>query len=414
MGLFDIFKKGYSKNNKYKRVEGLNWQPTFYSTGAYTKAFETDVVQQAIRCITQEMKKLEPRHVQRKNNGYKVINDNIQTVLDAPNALMTTSDFIEKVVYNLLTTSNSFVLPVWENGILTSLYPLQPVNVEFLQDTSNSLFVKMSFSNGYESTVKYTDLIHIRNNFGANEFLGGNAQGEIDSKALQKVTELNEILLDGVQKSIKSSYAVNGIFKVNTMVDGAKTEAALADLTQKLNNNENGFMAIDLKGEFVPFNKDVKVVDESTLKFVDEKLLRFFGVSVAILTGDYTPEQYSSFYQKTIEPLVIVMSQAFTKAIFTKRESASFGHKIIFYHDKLDFMSMNDRKEIGALLSSTGACSIDELRSMFGMQPCEDENLGKTMIQSKNYGDARLVKDQIAIEAGLKDKEEDDSVNIKE
>lgn len=407
MGLFDIFKKGYSKNNKYKRVEGLNWQPTFYSAGVYTKAFETDVVQQAIRCITQEMKKLEPRHVQRKDNGYRVINDNIQSVLDNPNALMVTADFIEKVVYNLLTTSNSYVLPVWENGFLTALYPLQPVNVEFLQDTSNSLFVKMSFSNGYESTVKYTDLIHIRNNFGANEFLGGNAQGEIDSKALQKVTELNEILLDGVQKSIKSSYAVNGILKINTMMDEGKTEAALADLTQKLNNNENGFMTMDLKGEFVPFNKDVKVVDESTLKFVDEKLLRFFGVSVAILTGDYTPEQYSSFYQKTIEPLVISMSQAFTKAIFTKRESASFGHKIIFYHDKLDFVSINDKKEIGALLSSTGACSIDELRSIFGMSPCEDENLGKTMIMSKNYGSAESVKDQVSVEADATKKEQE-------
>lgn len=406
MGLFDIFKKGYSKNNKYKRVEGLNWTPTFYSTGVYTKAFETDVVQQAIRCITQEMKKLEPRHVQRKDNGYRVINDNIQSVLDNPNALMVTADFIEKVVYNLLTTSNSFVLPVWENEVLTSLYPLQPVNVEFLQDLSNNLFVKLSFSNGYESTVKYTDLIHIRNNFGANEFLGGNAQGEIDSKALQKVTDLNETLLDGVQKSIKSSYAVNGILKINTMMDEGKTEAALADLTQKLNNNENGFMTMDLKGEFVPFNKDVKVVDESTLKFVDEKLLRFFGVSVAILTGDYTPEQYSSFYQKTIEPLVISMSQAFTKAIFTKKESASFGHRIIFYHDKLDFVSINDKKEIGALLSSTGACSIDELRSIFGMSPCEDENLGKTLIMSKNYGSAESVKDQVSVEAGLEDEKE--------
>lgn len=407
MSLFDIFKKGYSKNNKYKRVEGLNWQPTFYSTTGTANVFETDVVQQALRCITQEMKKLEPRHVQRKDNGYKVFNDNIQAVLDSPNDLMTTADFIEKITYNLLVYSNSFILPVWENGILVSLYPLQPSNVEFLQDATNAMFVKMSFSNGYESTVRYSDVIHIRHNYGLNEFMGGNSQGATDIKALQNSVNLNETLLDGVSKSIKSSYAINGVVKYNTMMDGGKTEAALVELTQKLNNNENGFLPLDLKSEFTPFSKDIKVVDESTLKFIDEKLLRFFGVSVAILTGDYTPEQYSSFYQKTIEPLVISMSQAFTKSLFTKRESASFGHKIIFYHDKLDFVSINDKKEIGALLSSTGACSIDELRNLFGMAPCEDENLGKTMIMSKNFGDANSVKDQVSVEADASKKEKE-------
>lgn len=403
MGLFDIFKKGYSKNNKYKRVEGLNWQPTFYSTGVYTKAFETDVVQQAIRCILKEVKKLEPRHVIRKESGYKLVNDNIQAVLDNPNALMTTSDFIEKVVYNLLTTSNSYVLPVWENGFLTALYPLQPVNVEFLQDTTDSIFVKMSFSNGYESTVKYADLIHIRNNFGANEFLGGNAQGEIDTKALQKATELNETLLEGVSKSIKSSYAINGVVKYNTMIDDGKTEAALAELTQKLNNNENGFLPLDLKSEFTPFSKDIKVVDSETLKFIDEKLLRFFGVPLPILTGDYTTSQYEAFYQSTIEPLVVSLSQSFTKAIFTKRESASFGHKIIFYTSKLNFMSMSEKERIGTLLSNTGAIKRSELREMFGLAPLENED--DFLIMSKNFGDVNSVKDQVSVEADTNKKE---------
>lgn len=405
MSLLDIFKKGFSKNNKYKRVEGLNWQPTFYSTGVYTKAFETDVVQQAIRCILKEVKKLEPRHVIRKDTGYSLVPGNIQAVLDNPNDLMTTSDFIEKVVYNLLTTSNSFVLPVWENGVLTSLYPLQPVNVEFLQDLSNNLFVKLSFSNGYESTVKYSDIIHIRDSFGANEFLGGNAQGEIDTKALQKVTDLNETLLDGVQKSIKSSYAINGVVKYNTMLDDGQTKAALAELTQKLNNNENGFMPLDLKSEFIPFNKDVKVVDNETLRFIDEKLLRFFGVPLSILSGDFTTSQNEAFYQKTIEPLVISLSQSFTKAIFTRRESASYGHKIIFYTSKLNFMSMNEKERIGTLLSNTGSIKRSELREMFGLAPLENEE--DYLIMSKNFGDAKSVSKQVSVEAGVEDKEEE-------
>lgn len=400
MAFWDFLnKKNKNNNNKFQRFEGLNWQPSyFYTTPAITNVFDTATVQQAINCILKEVRKLEPRHVVKKNNGYSLVNDNIQAVLDNPSELMTTADFLEKVIYNLLTTSNSFVLPVWDNGALSALYPLQPTNVEFLQDLNDKLFVKFTFSNGYESTVKYSDVIHIRDNFGANEFLGGNAQGALDAGAIKAAAQLNETLLDGVQKSLKSSYAINGVVKYNTMIDDGKTEAAMADLTKRLNNNESGFMPLDLKAEFIPFSRDVKVVDNETLKFVNENLLRFFGVSLPILTGDFTTAQYEAFYQKVIEPIVISLNQAFTKAIFSKRESFGFGHKIIFYTSKLNFMSMSEKERIGTLLSNTGAIKRSELREMFGLAPLDDEE--DYLIMSKNFGDANSVKDQVKIEAG--------------
>ena len=416
MAFWDFLnKKNKNNNNKFHRFEGLNWQPASYYTPAITDVFETDVVQQVIWCITQEAKKLEPRHVIRKENGYKLVNDNIQSVLDDPNVFMTTADFIEKVIYNLLTTNNSFVLPVWDNGALSALHPLQPVNVDFIQDITDSIFIKFTFSNGYESTVHYQDVIHIRYNFGANEFLGGNSQGKPDVKAIKNAAQLNETLLKGVQKSLASSYAVNGVVKYNTMMDEGKTEAALAELTKKLNNNESGFMPLDLKAEFIPFNKDVKMVDEATLKFIDEKLLRFYGVSLSILTGDFTTAQYEAFYQKVLEPIVITLNQAFSKTLFSKRETFSFGHKIIFYTSKLNFMSMSEKERIGTLLSNTGAATRNEIRHLFGLEPREDCD---ELVMSKNFGSADSVKDMVdkeidAIKSVNKkeDKEEETKIN---
>ena len=42
------------------------------------------------------------------------------------------------------------------------------------------------------------------------------------------------------------------------------------------------------------------MVDAETLKFIDNRILRIFGVSMAILIGDYTKDQYEAFYQKKI------------------------------------------------------------------------------------------------------------------
>lgn len=394
MGLFSW--KGKKKENTGEnlgRVKGLDWWSPIYSQFG-SDIYASDVVQQAINCIVREMKKLSPQHVQTKGENYTLaVNDDIQAVLDNPNDLMTTTDLIEKITWQLFFNYNAFVLPVWENGKLVALFPLQPQQVDFLQDTSENYFVKFTFANGYKDTIKYSDVIHIRYNYSVSEFMGGNKNGQPDHKALLKSLELNEDLLQGVSRAMKSSFAINGVVKYNTMLDSDKTEKALERLTAALKKNESGFMPLDMKAEFIPFNRQVSLVDEKTLKFIDEKILRHFGVPLPILTGDYTKTQYEAFYQKTIEPIIVSMSQAFTKAIFSKRESNGYGHKVVFNQKLLNFMTMNEKIQWLTLASNCGAITINEMRAIIGYAPYDDEELGNTPVMSKNFGDAGVVKD---------------------
>ncbi len=394
MGLFSWWTKKEDANKKnLGRVKGLDWATPIYSQFG-SDIYASDVVQQAINCIVREIKKLNPQHVQTKGENYSVsVNDDIQAVLNAPNDLITTTDLIEKITWQLFFNYNSFVLPVWNNGKLTALFPLQPQRVDFLVDPSDQYFVELTFPNGYKDTIKYSDLIHIRYNYSVSEFMGGNKSGQPDHKALLKSLELNDKLLNGVARAMNSSFAINGVVKYNSMIDDGKTEAALERLTAALKKNESGFMPLDMKAEFIPFNKQVAMVDATTLKFIDEKILRHFGVPLAILTGDYTKQQYEAFYQKTIEPIIVSMSQAFTKAIFSQRESNGFGHKIIFNHKELDFMTMNEKIQYMTLASNCGAITINEMRGMIGFAPYDDEALGNTPVMSKNFGDAGVVKD---------------------
>lgn len=394
MGLFSWIGKNKKEDNKnLGRVKGLDWWSPLYSQFG-SDIYASDVVQQAINCIVREMKKLSPQHVQTKGENYMLsVNDDVQAVLDNPNELMTTTDLIEKIIWHLFFNYNAFVLPVFENGKLVALFPLQPQQVDFLQDASENYFVKFTFANGYKDTIKYSDIIHIRYNYSVSEFMGGNKNGQPDHKALLKSLELNEDLLMGVSKAMKSSFAINGVVKYNTMIDGEKTEKALERLTAALKKNESGFMPLDMKAEFIPFNRQVNLVDEKTLKFIDEKILRHFGVPLCILTGDYTKAQYEAFYQKTIEPIIVTMSQAFTKAIFSKRESNGFGHKIVFNQKLLNFMTMNEKIQWLTLASNCGAITINEMRAIIGYAPYDDEELGNTPVMSKNFGDAGVVKD---------------------
>jgi HK97 family phage portal protein len=231
-------------------------------------------------------------------------------------------------------------------------------------------------------------VIHIKYNYSINEYMGGNEMGQPDNRALLKTLQLNETLLQGVAKAMNASYAVNGVVKYNTILDNGKTEKALKELENKLKNSESGFLPLDLKAEFTPFPRDIQLVDEATLKFVDEKILRNWGIPLAILTGDYTKEQYEAFYQKTLEPLITAISQAFTKKVFTSREKA-FGNVIKFYPKDLIFMTTTQKLELVNLLSPTGAIFENEKRTMFGLMPLPE--LEGKRYMSLNWVDADMA-----------------------
>lgn len=370
-----------------------------------TNIYASDVVQQVLKCIVDEMKKLNPMHV-RLNDSYNdpvPVKGNVQDVLSSPNPLMTTSEFIEKVTWMLLLNYNAFIIPTYykwidkenneEKRYYEALYPINPTQVDFIEDAGGRLYVKFWFWNGYTTTVPYDRVIHIKYNYSVNQYMGGNEMGQPDHTALLGTLELNDQLLKGIAKAMKSSYAVNGIVKYNTMMDDGKTEAALHELEKKLNNSESGLLPLDIKAEYTPIEHKADVVDEATLKFIDEKIMRNWGVPLAILTGDYNKEQYAAFYQKTLEPLIVAFSQAFTKKIFTPRERA-FGNRIELYPKDLIFMTMAQTLEMINILSPTGALFENEKRAALGLKPMPE-------LEGKRYMSLNWVEADKAAEYQL-------------
>lgn len=394
MEWFDKLFRRTPKKSKYApTLDGF--MPIYTQFG--TNIYASDVVQQALKCIVDEMKKLNPTHI-RLNGDYNdptPVKSTIQDVLSNPNDLMTTSEFLEKTMWLLLLNYNAFIIPTYytwiddktgaERRYYESLYPIKPTQVDFIEDAAGRLFVKFWFWNGYTTTIPYDDVIHIKYNYSVNEYMGGNEMGEPDHTAILNTLELNNQLLQGIAKAMNASYAVNGVVKYNTLMDDGKTETALRELETKLKNGESGFLPLDIKADFIPLERKSEIVDDSVLKFIDEKILRYWGVPVPILTGDYTKTQYEAFYQKTLEPIIIAISQAFTKKMFTKRERA-FGNKIELYPKDLIFMTMEQTLEMINLLSPTGALYENEKRAALGLRP--DPKLEGKRYMSLNWVEA--------------------------
>lgn len=385
MGLFDFFKKKEEKQ-KYKYAQMINGEiPIFSQFGE--NIYASDVVQDAMYSIVTEMKKLNPRHIRKQGFDVIPVDGDIQRVLDNPNPLMTTTEYIEKIIWMLLMHYNAFVYKQYDaNGRLIALYPLRPTQVTFL-DSGGRLFVKLYFKDGNSHILPYESLIHMRTHYSVNDLMGGDENGQPNRDGLLKTLKLNDTLLQGVQKALKSSFAVNGIVKYNTMLDDGTIEENIKDFETKLTNSQSGILGIDNKAEFISIGRTIQVVDKATLEFIDSKILRHFNTSLPILTGDYTVEQYDAFYQKAIEPLVVTISQAHTKSIFTSREKDGYKNKIMFYPKELVFMSTSQKLQMIHELSQSGTLYENEKRVAFGYEPLPE--LVGVRMQSLNFVDVK-------------------------
>ena len=386
-----------------RQPQGSAFAPTFNGFapiyGQYgTNIYAFDTVQQVLACIAREIKKLNPTHVRIRDGDPVPVRSSVQDVLDNPNELMTSAEFLEKCTYLLLLNDNLFILPtyyVWkdeesgaERRYYQSLYPIKPSQVDFIQDESGRLFVKFWFWNGETTTIRYSDVIHVRRNFAVNEYMGGGEYGQPDHEAILETLNLNRQILKEIAKAAKASYAVNGVVKYATLIDNGKTEAALKELERKLQNSESGFLPLDLKAEFTPIEHKAQVVDDSILDFIDKKILRFWGVPRCILEGDYTKEQYEAFYQSCLEEIIKSISQAFTKKLFTDREKV-FGNRVELYPKELIFMTVSQTLEMINILAPTGAMYENEKRVALGLRPMPE-------LEGKRYMSLNWVDSDIA------------------
>lgn len=368
--------------------------------------YASDVVQMAIDCIATEISKLQPRHIRIDNEGGQTTpkSDINRLFKFAPNPLMTTRDFLEKIIWLLYMNYNCFIYPVLGEATnsrgekireYTAFIPLNPTTVTFLQDAANELFIKLDFSGGNSFTLKYTDVIHLRKKFSVNDIMGGGRNGQPDNKALLKVLEINDTVLQGLGKAIKTSLSIRGILKISTMLDDDKQKAERKRFEKAINSGETGILPIDLKGDYIDLKPDPKIIDKETLSFIQDKILNWYGVPVKILSGDFTDEDYQAWYEKTLEPIIISLGQAFSKAIFTTNE-LNHGNEIIFYHRDMMYLSTKSKLDLIKIAGEQGLLTDDQKLHILGYPPLPDGK-GKRRTISLNY-----VSTEIADEYQLK------------
>jgi len=376
----------------------MDGKPVFTDFGK--DIYLSDFVNNAIERVASEISKIDVKSVVSVQNSIKIQNDDLTKLFrNRPNPLQTTSDFLANVEWIRRKHRNVFIYPQYEiiksNGKefkrYTALYPLKPTSFEIgIGENGQVWEVKFYFEKGETFTIPYKELIHMKWRRGASTIIGGgDDNGESNDYEILRTLDALDKAIQGLPKTIEASLQVKGVYSAKTLADQDKLAGARDDLEKHIKESKTGIIATDLGGEFTPVNLRVSEIPDSTLKFLKSVIQERYGVSAAILSGDYTGDQHSAFYQTAIEEFIIQFEQASTSTLFSEREQ-SVGHMIKGYYNKVQYLSTADKLKIADLAKETGILTLNQINEMFGIEPFEN---GNRRLQSLNYVNIDLVDD---------------------
>lgn len=363
-----------------ERFEMLNtFTDCFYEGNTSVMAEPT--VRSILDCIGRHASKLKPVHIVRDGENRtepatgKQLDYNFLLAY-RPNEYMSTSDFLYKVMTKAYMFGNCFIqIKRNEQGDVKGLYPLDFSEME-LKEVEGNLFCKFYFSNGKRVTVLYSDIVHIRKNYCANEILG-----DMPNNILSKELHLLATCKSSLENEIKNATAMRGYLKYKVQVKQKDKDAEVQHFNELA--RKNGVSVLDGDADYIDIAPKAISTSGEQLHFLRENVYRFFGVSEAILDGKYKEDEWQAFFESIIEPFALQLGLELTCKIFTPRQ-IGFGNRIVVDENRLQYASLAHKADMAYKLLPQGILTIDEAREMLNLAPCADPELGSKHFMTLN------------------------------
>ena len=356
MSIFDRFRK------KQPTVPGISIELQSGFTAFSGTAYANATFRSAVDAIARHTAKLKG-HSDRSRLD-RLLNE-------SPNPYMTAYDLLYKTATAYFSTNNAFVLIQRDShNSIIALYPLSPSNVEFIGSQDGTIYAQMTFpKDGKEIMLPYSDLIHLRRHFSTNELLGS------DNTPLYPLIDTAHTLNEATGAAVKNATNIRGVLKFTSLVNPAQVklekEQFVRDYLSVSNNG--GIAATDQRFEFIPTTTTAYSVPQEQIESITKQIYSYLGISGKVVTGEYTEDEFSAFYESTIEPFAIQASLEFTRKC---------GVEVKFTSERLEFSSASTRISLLRELLPFGVISINEARNLLALPSVED---GDRRLQSLNY-----------------------------
>lgn len=390
----DMLSSIFGKNKpKYKQIQVFKMlndsSSAFYMWNG--KIYDNNIARTAIGTNGINAAKLNPKHVRRVENDIKVSpNKNMERLLKSPNKYMTMFDFLQKMMIQREENNNAFAYIDRDENVpgmdgILGIYPLNSSAVELYEDEKQNLYIKFRFRNGETKFAAYKDIIHIRKHYNEDDFWGAS-----NSKILNESLDVINSTSQGIKNAIKNTAFIRGILEFSQVLQPEDVEKNVKEFSERyldINNNEEGIAYTDPRYKFHETKSEPYVPNKAQMDYSKQELYEYFNTNEKIIKGNYSDEEWIAYFETTIEPFAIQMSQEFTRKVFTATE-LTYGNEIIFEANRLANASNSTKITICEKLGHL--FTINEQREIWNRGPVPG---GDKRLQSLNYVNAEKADD---------------------
>lgn len=332
------------------------------------KLYKSDIVRACIRPKVKAIGKLVAKHVREDAKKGLVVNPEayIRFLLREPNPYMTGQQFLEKLATQLCLNNNAFALLVRdENGKAIQAYPIPAVMVETKYRDDGELILKFQYRNGKSGTFKYSDIIHLKQDYNEDDIFG-----DSPASALAEMMEVINTIDQGIIKAIKNSGIIRWLLTFSNSMrdeDIQKNVKKFVDNYLSVESETFGAAGVDAKATATRIEpKDYVPNALQTEKTID-RIYSFFNTNKKIVQSNWTEDEWNAYFEAEIEPVAIQLGEVYSVRVFSRKERG-YGNSIVFeasnlqcasLQTKLGFVSMVDR----------GAMLPNEWRAVFNLAP---------------------------------------------
>ena len=369
MGLISRIRSAFS-NRRVAGVELMQQVGNNYISWNGT-IYDSDIVRSCIRPKVKATGKLVAKHLRdvvdaEGHHELKVNPSNaIRFILDEPNPLMTGQMLQEKLATQLCLNSNAFALIIRDDyGSPMEIYPIIARTVDAVYDSAGKLRLRFTLNNNKVYEFPYEDIIHLRQDFNENDIFG-TPIAPVLVPLLDVVTTTDQ----GVINAIKNSSIIRWLLKFTNSMRKEDLKSQAKDFADNfLATSEGmGVAAVDAKADAQQINPTDYVPNAAQMDRTTKRIFDLFNTNDAIVSSKYTEEQYNSYFDAEVEPVLIQLGGEYTRKLFARRERV-FGNKIVFEASAWDSASISTKLNLQAMVDR-GALTPNEWRATLNLAP---------------------------------------------
>ena len=405
MGIFDRLRKDREERknitrltNTFKMLTGYNPIFTSYDGGLY----EMGLTRTCIDKIATQCSKLHP--VINGNKNYKKYNILLQ---NKPNRLMTTQQFLYRLITIYLIENNAYIIPIFENPInfnIVGFYPVRAHGSRII--TLNNVDYLVYKIQNEEYVIEYEYVGSLKRHYYKKEYVGEN------NSALKSTMDLINTQEQGIKEGIKSGAMIRFLARLGVVQNDEsirKEQKRLKDEQLSMENN-GGILIFDNKySDIQKVDSKPFIIDKEQMDLIKNNVFDYFHMSENILQNTASEDQWNLFYEDVIEPIAIQISQVLTNMII-KQSDIEKGLNVVLESNKLQFISNNTKLNVSQQLFDRGILSTNQVMDIWNLPHVPDEE-DKRYIR-KEYTEVNNLDKNVIDDSKEKDKEvEDDDSN---